>query len=160
MGISVEQTWDKALIRSILTDPDIWDSIAEDGQESGLFEVDLEKNIFLSVIDMGIIVGIYILHAFNGATLEIHANILPKYRKRCATQSGEKMLEWFKENGPDKYHKLIAMIPVIYPHVYHFTLNRGFKDEGLLTTAYRKKGKLHDIHILGLERSTLEKVEQ
>lgn len=156
MGISLERTWDKELIRSILTDERIWNTIAEDGQESGLFEIDLNKNIFLVVNHEKICIGIYILHAFNGSTLEIHANILPQYRKLFATESGEKMLEWFRDNGPEKYQKLIAMIPTLYEHVYHFTINRGFKDEGLLTKAYRKKGKLHDIHILGLERDTLK----
>jgi len=156
MGICIERTWDKNLIRSILTEAAIWDAIAEDGEESGLFEVDLKKNIFLAVNNVGICIGVYILHVFNGSTLEIHANILPKYRVALATESGEKMLEWFKNNGEDKYQKLIAMIPALYPRVWHFTLNRGFKDQGLLTKAYRKKGKLHDIHILGLERNTLK----
>lgn len=156
MAIRVERSWDKNLIRSILVDDRIWKTIAEDGEKSGLFEVDLEKNIFLAINRMDVCIGIYILHAFNGSTLEIHANILPEYRKDFATESGEKMLVWFKDNGPEKYQKLIAMIPALYPHVYHFTLNRGFKDEGLLKKAYRKKGKLHDIHILGLERNSLK----
>lgn len=156
MGISVDRTYDKDLIRNILTEPRIWDAIAEDSEQSGLFEVDLNKNIFLALNWGDICVGIYVLHAFNGCTLQIHANMIPEYRKEFATECGEKVLDWFRDNGPEKYKKLIALIPNIYPHVYHFTLNRGFKDEGLLTNAYRKKGKLHDIHILGLERNSLK----
>ena len=49
MGICIERTYDKVLIRAILTDPRIWNSISEDGQEVGMFEVDLNKNIFLAV---------------------------------------------------------------------------------------------------------------
>lgn len=158
MGISIDRTWDKDLIRSILTEPTIWDTIAEDGQEPGLFEVELEKNIFLAVNHNGVCLGIYILHVYNGCTLQIHANMLHKHRKAFATESGEKMLDWFRDEGPEKYQKLMAQIPAIYPHVYHFTINRGFKDEGLLIKAYRKKGELHDLHILGLERNTLKKV--
>lgn len=159
MGISIERTHDKELIRLILTDPRIWDTIAEDGEQSGLFEVDLEKNCFLAIKNNDMCIGIYILHPFNGCTLEIHANLLPIYRKEFATESGEKMLDWFRDEGPEKYEKLIAKIPVIYPHVYHFTMNRGFKDEGRLVNAYRKNGELHDIHILGLERNSLKKAE-
>lgn len=159
MGISIERTLDKELIQSILTDEMIWDAIAEDGQEKDLFEVDLEKNIFLMVNDEEVCIGIYILHVFNGCTLQIHANMLTEYREAFATESGEKVLEWFRDSGPEKYTKLMAYIPAIYPHVYHFTMNRGFKDEGLLTNAYRKKGQLHDIHILGLERQSLKQVE-
>lgn len=155
MGISIERTWNRELIRRILTNPEIWDSIAEDGEKVGLFEVDLEKNIFLAVNFFDTCIGLYVLHAFNGCTLEIHANILPAYRKAHAKESGKKVLEWFKEFAPEKYEKLTAQIPSLYPHVYHFTLNRGFNDEGLLTKAYRKKGELHDIHILGLSRDSL-----
>lgn len=159
MGISIERTFDKDLIRLILTDKRIWDSIAEDGQEAGLFEVDLNKNMFLAVNSGDVCIGIYILHVFNGCTLQIHANLLPEYRKAFATESGEKMLDWFRDNGPKQYEKLIAYIPEIYPHVYHFTMNRGFNDEGRLTKAHRKNGELHDIHILGLERKSLKKAE-
>lgn len=155
MGISVERTYDKELIRKILTEPRIWDCIAEDGEHSGLFEVDLNKNIFLALIHRRVCIGIYVLHAFNGCTLQIHANMRPEYRKLFATESGERILDWFRDNSPEKYTKLMAYIPTLYPHVYHFTINRGFKDEGLLTKSYRKKGKLHDIHILGLERDAL-----
>ena len=140
MGISVDRIYDKGLIREILTEPRIWDVIAEDGEQSGMFEVDLNKNIFLALNHGDICIGIYVLHAFNGCTLQIHANMIAEYRKEFATECGEKVLDWFRDNGPEKYEKLIALIPNIYPHVYHFTLNRGFKDEGLLTKAYRKKG--------------------
>ena len=157
MGICIDRTYDKNLIRAILTDPRIWDSIAEDGQEVGMFEVDLNKNMFLAVNHKGACIGIYILHVFNGCTLQIHANLLPEYRKDFATESGQKMLDWFRDKSPEKYEKLIAYIPVIYPHVYHFTMNRGFKDEGRLISAHRKNGDLHDIHILGLERKSLKK---
>jgi hypothetical protein len=156
LAISIERTIDIDLIKSILTS--LWDVIAEDGKLIEDFQVDLENNIFLAVIDDKTTVGLYILHAYNGCTLEIHANILPEYRKECAIPSGEKVLAWFDEFAPEKYQKLFAQIPEIYPNVYRFTLERGFNDEGRLKNAYRKDGKLHDIHILGLERKTLKKV--
>ena len=156
MNVTVERTYDKTFIRKILTSEEVWDSIAEDGQEKGLFEVDLNKNIFLAINSGSTTcLGIYILHVFNGCTLQIHANMLPEHRKAFATDSGKKVLEWFRDNGPEKYQKLIAQIPSLYPHVYHFTLNRGFSDEGLIKNAYRKKGKLFDIHVLGLSRNSL-----
>lgn len=158
MGISIERIYNKELIRKILTDDRIWSTIAEDGQLPGLFEVELDKNIFLGIFNENICMGIYILHAFNGCTLKIHANMLPEYRKEYATETGEKILEWFRDEALEKYQKLVAMIPEIYPHVYHFTINRGFNDEGRLIKAHRKNGELHDIHILGLERKTLKKV--
>ena len=156
MGVSIARTWNESLIRHILTQDHIWDSIAEDGQEAKDFEVDLDKSMFLSINAGETCIGLYILHAFNGATLQIHANVLRDFRDR-AKESGEKVLEWIRDNAPDKYQKVIAQIPEIYPNVYHFTKNRGFKDEGLITNAYRKNGKLVDLHILGLDRVAIKR---
>ena len=158
MGVSIEQIWDVKLIYSVLKDPRIWKTISNDGQTSDKFviNVDAEDYYYLAVAHSNICIGIYVLHPFNDCTLEIHANILPEYRKEFATQSGEKVLEWFDKNAPEKYQKLIARIPEIYPEVYHFTLNRGFSDEGRLIKGCRKKGNLCDLHILGLERSALK----
>ena len=156
MGVSIEQNFNSDAIKKILTKDSLWDAIAEDGQDKDEFEVDLNKNYFLSVNVGETCIGLYILHAFNGATMQIHANILPEYRKH-AKESGKKVLEWFQDNASDKFEKIIALIPVIYPKVYHFTKNRGFTDEGLITKAYRKNGRLIDIHILGLERYTLKR---
>lgn len=158
MGISIEQIWDEELIYSILKEPRIWKTISNDGQTSDKFVIDVDAKdyYFLAVARANICIGIYILHPFNDCTLEIHANILSEYRKECATESGEKILEWFDKNAPKKYQKLVARVPQVYPEVYHFTLNRGFCDEGRLIKGCRKNGKLCDLHILGLERKTLK----
>lgn len=155
--MNVHQCFDEELIRSVLIKDALWDAISEDGQDKDEFEVDLNSNIFLKINEGETCIGFYILHVFNGATMQIHANILPKYRKHAKT-SGEKVLSWFRDNAPKKFEKLIAQIPVIYPNVYHFTKNRGFKDEGLITKAHRKNGTLVDIHLLGLERQSIKKV--
>jgi len=140
MGIHIEQVWDEDLILSVLKEPRIWETISDDGQSSDKFVVDVEAEdyYFLAVVRENICVGIYVLHKFNDCTLEIHANILPQYRKECATESGEKVLHWFDKNVPDKYQKLVARIPEVYPEVYHFTLNRGFNDEGQLIAHHHR----------------------
>lgn len=157
MGIRVEQIWDEELIYSVLKHPEIWKTISNDGQTDDKFFVDVENDDFyyLAIALNEVCIGIYVLHPFNDCTLEIHANVIPYYRKEHAKESGEKILEWFKTQAPEKYQKLVARIPSIYPEVYHFTINRGFNDEGRLINGCRKGGSLCDLHILGLERKTL-----
>jgi len=162
MGIRIAQTFNEDLILSVLTDKAIWPTISEDGQQADKFVIDVEMPDFyyLAVIDDGVVIGIYVLHPFNGCTLEIHANILPVYRKEYAHESAQAVLKWIDKNIPDNFQKLIARIPVIYPNVYRFTMNHGFDDEGLLTKSCFKNGELHDLHLLGLQRSILKDGKQ
>ena len=157
MGVSIEQTWDENLIYSILKDPDIWADISDDYSDIAKFQIDpkLDGYYFLAVWSGMTCIGLYILHPFNNVTLEIHANILPAHREKCAKDSAKAVLQWIDEYIPERYQKLIARIPECYPHVYHFTLNNGFNDEGRLVKAYQEDGELYDIHILGLERKAL-----
>ena len=158
MGICIERTFDKSLILSILTDDGIWPLVSADDQPAEEFEVDVEMDDFyyLAVIKNELVIGLYVLHPFNSASLEIHANILPQYRKDFAAQSAEKVLQWFDENVSSEFQKLVARIPSLYPNVYHFTLKHGFQSEGYLINAVRKHGELHDLHLLGLQRKDLK----
>ena len=146
MGIHIEQVWDEDLILSVLKEPRIWETISDDGQSSDKFVIDVEAEdyYFLAAAKDNVCVGIYIIHPFNSCTLEVHANILPEYRKECAKISCQMALKWVYENTPEKYQKLMARIPEIYPEVYHFTLHQGFNDEGRLVKGYRKDGNLCD----------------
>ena len=158
MGDSVElkRCFNENLVKQVLFHKDIWPSISEDGQNMSTFMIDFVSNCFLKVVtDKGDLAGFYVLHPFNGSTLQIHANILPSFREKYAKLSGTAVLKWIKDKSPPQYHKVIALIPEIYENVYFFTKSFGFEDEGLLKQAYRKNSKLHDIHVLGIMRADL-----
>ena len=155
-NLTVKKSFNPDVIKSVLFEPQIWDCIAEDGQVQSHFMVDFNVNCFLTLTtEAGELAGLYILHPHNGATLIIHAHVLPSFREKYAFISGQAILKYIKESMPPKYQKIIAFIPEIYPNVYHFTRKHGFKDEGLLTKAYRKNNKLHDIHLLGMMRADI-----
>jgi hypothetical protein len=158
MAVCIEQVWDEELIYSVLRDERIWPTISNDGDTPEKFTVDVDADdfFFLAVAKENVCIGIYILHPFNNCTMEIHANILPEFREANANESAQKILEWFDKHMDEKWQKIMCRIPSLYPQVYHFTLNRGFTDEGRLVNAFRKNDELHDVHILGLERKTLK----
>lgn len=154
--LKVERCFNSDIIKTILTHPWIYERISEDGQKLSDSMLNFEKNCFLKLRnEADEIIGCYILHAFNGATLQIHANVLPSFREKYAKQSGHAVLDWIKKNSPPHFQKIIALIPEIYPDVYHFTRKFGFKDEGLLLKAYRKNNQLHNISILGIMRADI-----
>ncbi len=153
--LTVGRTFDDEDIIKILKDPDIWETIADHDVDKDSYQIDHNGHVYLAVANGLDVIGLYVLHAHNSATLVIHANILKKYRKEFATRSGELALSWLDHYMPDKYQKVIAEIPEIYEQVYHFARNRGFEDEGRLTKAYWKNDKLYDIHILGMSREAI-----
>jgi len=143
-----ERTYDPELVKSILTRPEIYETIAEEG--SGAFEPDMDRNVWLAML-VPEIVGIYQIERINGITAQIHANVLPEYRKRYSKDTGWAALGWVMDNLPE-IHKLIAVIPVIYPNVRDFTCSFGFVEEGLNRQSYQKNGAIHDQWILGITR--------
>ena len=58
--------------------------------------------------------------------------------------------------SPDKYQKLVAQVPVIYPNVIKFTEMAGFQQEGTNRASYRKNGALYDQIWLGITRDEIK----
>lgn len=158
MGCYIEPTYDERIVKSVLFNPKIWECIKEENAQKESFVIDFTKNVFLRVRVNGQTAGMYIVHAFNGTTLQIHANILPEFRDKYATYSARAVLSYIDENFDEKYRKIIALIPRRYANVYLFTKKQGFVDEGLISDAYFKDGELDDIHILGLKRFKIQEL--
>jgi RimJ/RimL family protein N-acetyltransferase len=148
-----QRTHDHDLIKSILFHPEIWKTIAEDGQDQTFFDIDTNKNCFVEIKEKETI-GLYILHAHNSATLEIHAHILPEHRQKHSIESGRIILKWILDNTG--YHKVIAQVPEIYPNVKKFCINNNFKVEGVNRKCYWKDGKLIDQWLLGITKQEIE----
>jgi L-amino acid N-acyltransferase YncA len=155
-NVIAERTFDTGLVSSIMTTPEIWDTIAEDGRVVGDFVADCEGECWVLMrVDTNII-GLYNLHPHNSVTLEIHAHVLPEYRAEHSKNTGLAILEWIIESAPDKYQKVIAQIPAIYENVKNFTCSFGFQEEGINRMSYRKNGEIVDQWMLGITRSEIE----
>lgn len=155
MTVKIELCLNAEEIKSVLFHPDIWPCISDDGMTQEQFSFDFNSHYYLKVVADGKLAGFYVIHALNSATVFIHANILPDYRKKYAKESGIKVLQFLDNMLGEGHQKIIAHIPEIYPNVLHFTLNQGFTEEGRLTKAYWHKGKLYDIHILAMPRTDI-----
>ncbi len=152
--ITVERTLDADLIKSVMLHPDIFKTVAEDGQEPGDFKINVDSEAWVSMSVNDELIGLYVFHPHNSVTLEIHAHILPKFRKEHAIESGKMALTWFLENG--NYQKLIAQVPVMYENVKNFCLINGFKIEGVNRMSHMKNGELMDLTLLGITRQEVE----
>lgn len=157
MGSTViaARIYDKDLIKGIMTRPDIWATIAEDGQDPVLFDPNTCDECWLLMsTEKGEIVGLYNIHGVTAVTAEIHAQVLPEYRKQYSRECGVEVLRWLYEFCPG-YLKYIANIPTIYDNVKNYTLTFGFMVEGVNRMSYLKNGILCDQWMLGITREEI-----
>jgi len=152
--IAAERTYDKVLIKSIIFNQAIWECIAEDGQEKADFDPDVESECWLVMRLDEIPIALYNIHALNSVTAQIHAHVLPAYRKEHSKETGALVLRYILENTD--YQKIVAVIPVIYENVKKFTMSFGFVEEGINRKSIMKGGELLDQWMLGATRSEIE----
>lgn len=145
------RTFSPAEVRRIMVCPEIWETAAEDDQDPDRFEPDLDGECWLLMKAGKTVIGLYQLQMRNSVTVEIHANILPKHRKKYSKESGHVVLRWIMEEVPD-CRKVIAWVPKMYQNVRDFTCSFGFREEGVNRLSYRKNGELHDQWLLGITR--------
>lgn len=149
----IEETKDYELIKSIVTEPRVWATVAEDGHDREAWEPDLSQGWLVAKDEDGEIIGLYTVHAHNSITLEIHPFVLPEFRGAEAYQSGKEVLQWIK--AKTKYQKVVCSIPVIYRNVKLFAMRCGLKQEGVNRKSYLKHGIIHDQWMLGITRNEI-----
>jgi RimJ/RimL family protein N-acetyltransferase len=154
MTVRAARTYDRRLVVSIMLHPEIFETIAEDGQNPNDFVPDVQGEIWLAMWADGEAVGLYHLHRRNAVLIEIHAQVLKAYRKEYSVATGEAALQWILDNLPE-CQKVIAWVPEIYPNVRSFTESQGFQIEGVNRKSYLKNGKLYDQTLLGITRSEI-----
>lgn len=156
--IRVFETKDTEVIKAVVWNPDIWDAIAEDNIDPYTFEPDLERDVWLSVTtEPGDVLGVFNLHSMNGITIQIHAMVLPQYRKTYSKAIGEAVLKYIYKQYPH-CAKILASVPEIYPNVIRYLENRGFMHEGINRSSYEKNGKIWDQHWYGITRKEIKEM--
>ena len=143
-GLAAGRTYDRQLIERVLSTPCIAEAISEDGAEVSEMAIEVQGELWVNVWDrLGNTVAIYNLHMHNSVTVEIHAHVLPEYRKEHSYATGMVVLAWFRDNYPD-FKKIIAQIPANCGNVVSFIERFGFRQEGVNRLSYLKNGVLMD----------------
>lgn len=155
MNVSAIRTMDIKTIHNIVTRPDIWATVAEDGQRKQEFYPDVEGECWLTLVADDTIIGVYNLHVHNAITLEIHAHVYPEFRKRYSRHTCLAVFQWIMDNAKE-YQKVVASIPAIYPNVIAFAEMMRFKHEGTNRLSYLKDGQIVDQELYGITRTEIE----
>ena len=151
--MNLEPIKDMEVVKSILTDSEMWARIKEDDNELEAFEVpDNDELLWLGIYTDDGLAGMFFIHNLNLSTIQLHAHILEPYREKYAKEAGKLVITYFAHVMSDRINKLVAEIPVCYPDVYHFSLKNGLKDEGINRASILKDGEFMDQHRLGITK--------
>lgn len=143
-----ERTFDADLIAWIMTIPEIWDAVSEDGMSTSDFTPEVYNECWISVKVGETLVALYNYHAHNSITVEIHVHVIPEHRKEHAVLATFAALQWLLDNEK-QYKKVVIQIPEIYKHARYFSARFGFILEGTNRKSFIKNGNIVDRWLMG-----------
>lgn len=134
----------------ILKDDTVFNNVSDDGSNN----VDDVYSFALGLLDN---VSVYVLQPrantvlfyipVNSYTYDIHIAVIKGGGRKHAIADAFKTIIWMLDNTKAK--KFIANAPVCNKAALRFAINSGMVKEGCITSAYRKGGKMYDIHVYG-----------
>jgi hypothetical protein len=129
-------------IRTILCNPDIYDTIASDECPAiDDFEIPFDNHRYIGGFVNGEIIALMVYHTYKDDN-KCHVQVLPEHRKEYAQKFGEQSLK-FRGTQP-----LYAEIAGLYLNVLDFALSFGFETVDKKIADYKKNGLLYDTYIL------------
>lgn len=150
--IRVAESVDEAAL--VLKNDELFDRISEEGQQIEDFIIPFDdQNVYMMVYWDDCAIGLYHLHPHNHTTLNVHCNFLKKHRDH-AKEAGKLLYEWLIDECD--FEKFITEVPFIYPEVYHYAKNFGFKDEGINRQSIKKQGQYVDQWRIGITKNEVK----
>ncbi len=156
MTLTASRTTDMELIRGVMSSSEIFAATAEDGAHETDIIIDPVSEAWVQILNSeDDLVALYNFHPHNSVTVEIHAQVLPEFRKRYSYETGISALQWVHDHAP-QYKKIIAQVPVVHANVVRFIERFGFRREGINRMSYKKNGKLMDQIMFGITWAELK----
>ena len=151
--ITLRQTYNVDIIKSVALVDGIWERISEDHHEKADYIPCLSTTTWYEILDGSVLLGVLGMDHVNSVTQRVHPMVLPEHRTR-SVEICRRMIElWCASTD---YSKIIAEIPECYMDVIKFAKFMGLKQEGIRTKSYRRFGDIIDVYLLG---ATIEELK-
>jgi len=152
--MTLEPTTNFQLIKSILTQPDIWESSSEDGQSVDEFDVIEVPCVqwLIAKTDGGETAGCLMVERSSLSEASAHMAILKSFRGIGSASATLALLRYFVQNLDQRIHKLSVQIPEWNIACVKLAQAFSFKKEGINRQSVMKNGKLRDQICLGITR--------
>lgn len=153
--IRLYNTFDMNLVKSIITDDEIWDQITEDGTKKEEYNPCFDSGmIWLLVKFNEDVAGVIYVNKETICSISIHPNLKNKYRMHYKDMMNE-LFKWFL-SLPEEVQKINCSIPVNLKKVNNSALKIGFKSEGVNRYSFLKNNEIYDRIMYGLTRSEVK----
>ena len=152
--MQLERTKDFDLVKMVLTHPDIYRHLSDDGSPPREMYRPLvdDSIIYLAVYagEPSLLMGVFSFVPSNRATTEVHTSLLPhawgtESRKACA-----EAIQWVWENT--HFLRIITSVPDYNALALKLAKDAGLIEYGRNPKSYLKNGKLFDQILLGVSK--------
>lgn len=142
---------DAATVVAVFTHPDVWDWLCDDSFDDPQHFAPIDSPLvtYLRVERDGDTAGVLMLVQVNAATWELHTAILPEHRGPTVKASFDALLAYIRANAPH-VTRLRTWVPACNRAAYVAAQRVGFALVGTETSAFRKRGVVHDLHLFGV----------
>lgn len=141
--IVIKRCFDYSTVLHILENPTIKECILEDGCETVVPDL-LNEYWFVMHTTKGELIGGYRLHFSHKHVLQVHALIIPEFRREYSKSCGERLIQWIKAFEPG-VTKLYCKVPSLYENIIKHVTHFGFVKEGHLKHCFLKNKTMHDV---------------
>ena len=148
--MKLERTHDMEVVGAILAHPAIAPHIGDDGATDHA-PMDYEGFHWMLVTsDDGSVGGVFLVHAANSFTYEMHTCLLPSMWGAPAKAAAKLLGDWvFDETACEK---LVTKVPVYNRKALRFAKAGGMVEEGNNRASFKRNGTMIDQIILGITK--------
>jgi RimJ/RimL family protein N-acetyltransferase len=148
--IRFERSFDYSLIREILTHPQVYPHISDDGSPPADEFQPLQSDAvwYIVVRDGEEVLGLWMLHPHNSICWEIHTALLPSAWGERARLAAGMLGQWIWAHTPCR--RVITNVPDNNRLARRFALAAGMTEFGVNRASFLKNGQLRDQTLLGI----------
>lgn len=155
--ITLERTQDMTIVRSICTDPRIWDAMIDDFSPAPEdYEPPVNGAIYVLVRHGDHVGGMFVLVPKTRIRYEIHTLLLPSLSPWRKLEASARICEWVWQNTPCQ--SLFTEVPATNTAALGFARAAGMKQVGVEPQSFQRNGILYDTVILSKHRKPVEEV--
>jgi RimJ/RimL family protein N-acetyltransferase len=148
--IHFERSFDYGLIREILTHPQVYPHISDDGSPAPAEFQPLQSEAvwYIVVRDEDEVLGLWMLHPHNSICWECHTCFLPHAWGSRACVAGRLLSQWVWEHIPCR--RIIGNVPACNRLALAYMKRIGFEEFGVNRASFLNNGRIYDQICLGI----------
>lgn len=147
---------DPEMIAETMRHPKIYPHITDDSSPAAddfKPPVNDGRFAFIGLFDGAEYLGLFMVHAHNCATVEVHTCLLPSAWGRRAIEAAKTCIQFIFDTTD--YVRFVTNVPQNNPLALRLAVKAGMVEYGLNPRSHRKDGVLHDQILLGISKEDL-----